>query len=189
MLAHTPPAHIQRGFTLIELMVVVALLAILGALAAPSFQSFTVKNNMRNMGAEFSNAVLMARNTAISRNTCVTLCMSSTSDTAAPTCLAAGDDWQRGWIAFVNPTCNNTLTTPAIVDVIVARGPITRGNYFMTVAGATANQRRITFSPRGTIDLGSMQTVSLIFESPTDPNTLNFGYSVCLDRMGRTRNC
>ena len=88
----------QRGFTLIELLVTLAVAAVLASLAAPSIRDFIVRSKMTNLSNEFSGSVLRARNEAVNRNVCVTLCMSS-SGTA---CTTTGTDWQAGWIGFLN---------------------------------------------------------------------------------------
>jgi type IV fimbrial biogenesis protein FimT len=75
------------GFTLIELMVVVALAAIMASLAAPSFKSFVSGQRIKTAASDFVMAAIFARSEAIKRNTDVTI----TPVTAG----AAG--WKDGW--------------------------------------------------------------------------------------------
>ena len=57
------------GFTLIELMVVVALAAILLAVAAPSFQQMIARNRVEGVAGELSTDLQYARSEAVARNT------------------------------------------------------------------------------------------------------------------------
>jgi type IV fimbrial biogenesis protein FimT len=74
----------QRGFTLIELMVVVTLLAVMLGIGIPSFREFLQNQRVKTAGSDFSTALLVARSEAIKRNTAVTI---------AP----AGSGWTDGW--------------------------------------------------------------------------------------------
>jgi type IV fimbrial biogenesis protein FimT len=75
----------NKGFTLIELMVTIAIVAILAMLAAPSLRDLMVKNEFASVGNEFNGSIMRARNEAVSRNSCVTMCMRPTPSAAPPT--------------------------------------------------------------------------------------------------------
>ena len=74
----------QRGFTLIEAMVVVALLAIVGAIAAPSFRSFIATMNSKSAAFDLINDLSLARSEAIKLNANVQV-------------VPIGSDWAKGW--------------------------------------------------------------------------------------------
>lgn len=96
----------SRGFTLIELIVVVTISAILVAAAIPSF----VWLNARTRAANASNSLLasfeLARSEAIRRNMNVSVCRAEDPTIDPPVCSSAavgaiaGEDWGTGWVVF-----------------------------------------------------------------------------------------
>lgn len=64
-----------RGFSLIELMVAVAILAILLALAVPSFQDMIQRNRVRTAAADLTDALNLTRSEAIKRGSSTRLCI------------------------------------------------------------------------------------------------------------------
>jgi type IV fimbrial biogenesis protein FimT len=87
----------SRGFTLIELMVVIALLGVLASLVAPSFKGALARRAVLAAASDVASDLRLARSEAAKRSSFVTVCRST--DTA--TCAAKGS-WHTGWIMFLD---------------------------------------------------------------------------------------
>ncbi len=112
---HRPPiqgrATGRRGFTLIEVMVVVAIIAILLSVAAPSLVAFQRNSELRSTASSFLAAVQAARVEAMKRG--VDTYMIPASD----------GSWANGWIVFADTDLSQTLNT-ATDTVIMQTGAI-----------------------------------------------------------------
>jgi type IV fimbrial biogenesis protein FimT len=93
---------VGAGFTLIELMVVVAVVAILATLAAPAMSGLV--NSMRLTAAvnTLFSSLLLARSEAIKRNGRAVVCKSASGSA----CITTGA-WEQGWMVFHDAN-NNT---------------------------------------------------------------------------------
>ena len=114
------------GFSLLELMITVAVAAILMALAVPSFTSLINNNRLTSGSNALGTAMHHARSEAVRRNARVTLCASADGATCAGT-----GNWQ-GWVTLVT-TGGEVLRTYAL------KAPL---------QGASATQR-VDFRPDG----------------------------------------
>jgi type IV fimbrial biogenesis protein FimT len=181
-----PYLYRDLGFTLLELLVTIAIAAILAALAAPSVRDFIVRNKMSSIGNEFSGGLQRARNEAVSKNTCVTMCMSSTVDDDDPVCATSGSDWQIGWIAFLDPSCANPAKPAERIDLLFTRKG-EAGDYHLYVNGETPIQS-IEFGARGINGLGNARRFDVMLKDGENVETKKFGFNICLNALGRTRN-
>jgi type IV fimbrial biogenesis protein FimT len=96
-----------RGVTLIELLVTLSIMAILTAVAMPSFngmaKDFAVSGQANAMNAD----IRYARSEAMKRGRQVVLCASADPMAATSTC--SGTDWRTGWLIFVDNDRNNAM--------------------------------------------------------------------------------
>ncbi|WP_119154609.1 GspH/FimT family pseudopilin [Caldimonas tepidiphila] len=72
------PVRSPRGLTLIESMVVLAVMAILATQAAPAFNSFLAASRLRGAASQLTTDLRNARSEAVTRNTEVTVTFSAT---------------------------------------------------------------------------------------------------------------
>ena len=82
-----------RGFTAIELVIVMAIVAVLAALALPDLSNLLVNQRLRAAGTDLMSSLIVARSEAIKRNGPVEI---------RP---ASGTDWTKGWV--VSATASN----------------------------------------------------------------------------------
>lgn len=87
-----------RGFTLLELMVTVAVLAVLIGIAVPSLGDATLAGKLAASANDLVAGVAMGRSEAIKRNAVTSLCVSSNGTS----CGSGG--WEQGWIIISGST-------------------------------------------------------------------------------------
>lgn len=93
----------QRGFTLIEMMVAVALTALLLSMGVPALQQFTSNARQTSTINDFVSSMHIARSTAVTTNFRTTVCASSNG----VSCEAV--TWDQGWIVFSDRDSDQTV--------------------------------------------------------------------------------
>jgi type IV fimbrial biogenesis protein FimT len=102
-------AYRAQGFTLIELMTAVLVVAILLAIAVPSFESTINNGRLATASNELLTTLQTARVEAIRYNHRTVVCLSSNAETTVPTCAASNATNATGWIAFVDQDNNGSF--------------------------------------------------------------------------------
>lgn len=89
----------QRGFSLVELMVVIVVAAILVAIALPSFRDVIRRNQVSGASNTLLASLDYARTEAITRGQLVSICPS----TDGASCTSSGKAFDPGWIIYTYP--------------------------------------------------------------------------------------
>lgn len=90
------------GFTVVELMVTIAVVAVLAAIALPNFRTFMRRNSVATQANSLYADMQMARSQAITRRGMVSLCPRSASAAASDATCATGTSkvFDNGWLVY-----------------------------------------------------------------------------------------
>jgi len=98
----------QTGFTLIELMITIVLVAILLGIGIPSFAEFIRNSRITSKANDLLTAMHLARTESIKRRAPVTVCGTTNAQAATPACDTNSFD---EWITFVDDDGNPTAAS------------------------------------------------------------------------------
>ena len=157
----------MRGFTLIELMITLSVLAILLTVAIPNFQTFVLNSRMASQANDMIASLSSARSEAVKRGANVTVCASSDGDTCT------GGTWTQGWIVR------------DAAGVIQVQRALSGGS---TLFGGTDVASTITFTSNGRTTIAAAATVAstTLTLCPSSPAIVQ-GRAIQLERTGRAR--
>lgn len=131
----------QRGFTLVEMMITVAIAAILLSVAMPSFRAFIIQNQLATQANELVADLALVRSEALKRGAKVSICTSTNGNA----CTASS--WTAGRMIFTD------AGDPGELDgsdtVIRVSGALAEGLTLTASPAAIANY--IQYSPTGEV--------------------------------------
>lgn len=158
--------RIMLGFTLIELMVVIAIAAILTAIAVPGFQGLIASQKIKNTAYELVSDLTLARIEALTRGRCVRI-------------ASAAGGWAMGWTVRTYQPVPPTPTGPCpnVADVEISQKSEIGGSVSLTQALTS-----ITFDANGRLT----GTSSIVRFALSDGGTNN--RCISLDPSGRPKS-
>ncbi len=147
----------EGGFSLVELMTVIAVVAILGTVALPSYRQFVLTQRLRQASYDLMSSLMLARSEAIKRNAAVSM-------------TQAAGGWTRGWVVATGATSlvtqdpyESTISitdSPALTAITYSNdGRLSGGSADFTITSADTS---LHIAPRCVhIQLGGMPTSRL----------------------------
>lgn len=133
----------QAGYSLIELLVVMALGVILLSIAAPSMTGILDTERSRSFGNALLSSLNLARSEAIKRNARAVLCKSADG----LSCTFSGG-WEQGWLVFHD--VNNNAALDSGEQVIDRQGPAPQG---LSLTGNANVANYVSYSASGSAKL------------------------------------
>jgi type IV fimbrial biogenesis protein FimT len=165
----------SSGYTLMELMVTIAIAGILLGVAIPSFTSIISSNRLTTYANELVTALNFARSEAIKRGLRITLCKSTNGDSCT-----TGDDWSQGWIIFTDHD-NNAAYDSATETLLRVQANSANA---ITMVGNTNVANYISY-----IASGQSKLITGAFQAGTikvcDNRTGNVGINIVINSVAR----
>jgi type IV fimbrial biogenesis protein FimT len=140
----------SKGFTLLELFIIVGILALTMAFAAPSLSTMIANGRISGNASDFVTALQFAKAEAVARVNPVMICKKNTDSTG---CIASGD-WSQGWIVFSDNNGNGGMNAGAGEAILLVHDAL-EGR--ITFGGTTGVANSITFRPSGTTSVTSTE--------------------------------
>lgn len=134
------------GFSLVEMLTTMSILAILLVVASPGLASLTSANALSSAQSELAAAMMLARGEAMKRGTQIGL---------TATAPVAGTEFTGGWTIFVDSNGNGLYD---VGEVIVRQQPAYRTNVRISTASGTTT---LAFNSRGFLVPSSLVTFTL----------------------------
>ena len=152
----------QAGVTLIELMICVALLAIVLNLSVSGFSSLRESQNQQITRESLASSLNSARQAAVSKRKVVYMCPTSDSGLS---CSADKKDWAKGWMAYAEVDGVNGYTAGDTRIFIYANKSSSAAK--LEPSGAS---NQVVFKPNGIVTATTFNVCSSI--SPSENHTI-----------------
>lgn len=145
--------HKHAGFTIMELMIVVTIIGVLGAMALPGLKEWN-RNAARTAAvSEFLGSMHLARSESVKRNVRVGMC--PTTDATDPDAKCAGEkDWAIGWLVFVDT--NGDMDRGVDEEVLGALDAINPAFSLSSTNGDIA----LAFRPNGRMETSNLEATT-----------------------------
>lgn len=183
----------QRGVSLVELMVGLAVFAILIMLSAPAFSTYIQNTRIRNTAESIQNGLQLARAEAVRRNTAVRFQFTDTA-TSACSLSAAG----RNWVISLDDPAGKCEVAPSETDAprTIQKASTAEAASSVTVEVTPDTQTLITFNGMGRVSPMPATDININIKNPAGGTCATTGgggdmrcLRVVVTRGGQVRMC
>ena len=164
----------RTGFTLIEMMIAVAVIAILIRIVAPTLRDVVLNARMAAQASTLMVDLATARSEAVHRSTRVAICTSSTGVACTNT------SWDQGWLLFVDKDLDGNVS--AGEQVLKVSSALHVGNTLIVSGDAAApgGGRYVPYRPSGAVFPDATSAVT--FQMCDERTKANVGDSAAQDK-------
>ena len=134
------------GISIVELVVSLAIVAILATTGVPAFSSFIQSNRLNESSFDMLATINLARTEAVKRRTRVLLCRSADPTLPTPSCGGSANTWTTGWLVFASGDSNSTYE--AGTDTLLGIGLVDSSN--VTVITNSTSDNNLEYNSDGT---------------------------------------
>jgi len=167
-----------RGFTLIEFVITVALMGIIAALAAPSFNRMMKEFRLNSTTDQLYTEILRARSEAIKRGNMVVMCRSANAQNEEPTCGGTANlAWGNGWLVYAYADNTRSPYSESNYDddkgdVLLSGILASYDDYDVTITSNTIGNSWLAFNGDGTLGEANIAYYAVCDDRGVDEGSL-----------------
>jgi len=133
----------SAGFTLMELMVVLALIGVMMGIAVPNFREFIRNSRLTSTANDLVVSLNRARTEAVKRQLPVAVCATNNSNATPPVCSSGA---YTSWVVWVDAD-NDWVPDNNVNEPVLTRQPAVDATVFVRVSNAESG--RVKYLPSG----------------------------------------
>ena len=143
-----------KGFSLVEMLIVIAIIAILGAMASTGWKRYVDNDNLRSAARELQADMANTKQTSVSQGLCYR--MSITTGTPGNYTIERG-----------SAACCSVCTPATTFTVIATKSPTDENKTGVKIYSTTYSGNTITFQTRGTSSTGGVTLTNNVCKAAT----------------------
>ena len=164
------------GFTFIELMIVMTMVAVMAAIALPNIGQFIANNRLKAQMYNMLESINIARSEAVKRKVKTVMCRSADPTATTPACGGTSQTWTTGWIVYAKGDAADDYNSAT--DTIIGIGNAAHDTVNIMSNGAGNNY--LVYKPDGTLNETSQAVYAIC-----DNRGESYGKQISIKLVGR----